>query len=142
MVEKTHAGEAHYHAVIVAGFDDVIVSDRAAGFSDISYAALGCSFNVITEGEECIAAECNALDCCKVCFLFFFGEGFGSFGEVFLPFAVCEHVVAFIRNINVDCVVSVRSADSIKEGKVKNLFVLSEMPDISFVAGKACAMDS
>ena len=54
MVEQSHSCECHGDAVLVACHDDVIVTDRAAGFSDILNAALVGTLNVVTEWEECI----------------------------------------------------------------------------------------
>ena len=40
MVEQTHSGECHYHAVLVAALDNDIVTDRSAGLCNVGYAAL------------------------------------------------------------------------------------------------------
>ena len=56
MVEQTDTGKCHYHAVLIAGFNDLIISYRAAGLCYIFYTALICSVNVISKWEEGIRA--------------------------------------------------------------------------------------
>ena len=40
MMEKSHTGEAHNHAVFVTAVDYNVVTDRAARLCNIGYAAL------------------------------------------------------------------------------------------------------
>ena len=54
MVEQSHAGERHDHAVAVGGFDDLIVPDGAARLGNVGNAALVRSLNVVPEREECV----------------------------------------------------------------------------------------
>ena len=56
MVEQTDACKCHCDAVFVAGFDDMVITYRASCLGDILYAALVCTLDVITEGEEGIRA--------------------------------------------------------------------------------------
>ena len=56
MVEKAHSGERHYHVVFVAAVDDSVVTNGAAGFGDIFYAALFGALDVVAEGEESVGA--------------------------------------------------------------------------------------
>ncbi len=60
MMEKTDTGEAHDHIMAVAGFDDVVISDAAAGLRYIFNAAAESSFDVVTEGEEGVGAAMRA----------------------------------------------------------------------------------
>ena len=142
MVEKTHSGECHYHVIFVAAIDNCIVTDGAAGFCDIFYTAAFCSFNVVTEGEECIGTESNAFAGCKECFCFFVGKRFGLLGEVFLPVAVCTNVLFVFVDVTVDYVIAVGASEFRFERKVKNFFVLTEEPGICFGTCKAGAVDS
>ena len=142
VVEKSHSGHCHSHAVLVADLNNIIVTNGAAGLCDIGNAALLSSFDVITEGEECIASESNAGNGSKVSLLLSLGKRLGLLGEEGLPYAVCEYVLVFIRNIYVDSIVSVGTLYAVKEGKVKNLVVLTEMPDVSLVTCKTGAVDS
>ena len=42
-MEKSHSRERHYHTVLVAGINNVLVSDRAAGLSDVGNTASASS---------------------------------------------------------------------------------------------------
>ena len=54
VVEKSDSRECHCDAVLVAGVDNIIVTDRTAGLSYVFYTASVRSFNVVAEGEECV----------------------------------------------------------------------------------------
>ena len=56
MMKQPEPREVHGHAVLVGGFDDLVVTDGAAGLGDIFYTAFLCSFNVVAEGEEGVGA--------------------------------------------------------------------------------------
>ena len=56
-MEQTDAGECHYHVVLIAGFDHMIVTDGSARLCDIFYAALVCALDVVAEGEERIRSK-------------------------------------------------------------------------------------
>ena len=142
MMEMSHSGKAHRNAVFVAALDDEIVADRSAGLCDVGNARLLRALDVIAKGEEGIRAKCYAADCIEVCSLLLAGEGRGSFGKVLLPVAVSANVFFVLVDVSVDNVISVGSAESILEGKVKNLVVLTEEPCISLCACKTCAMDT
>ena len=57
MVEQTDAGEAHGDAVVVAGFDYVVISDGAARLGDVLDAGLEGALHVVAEGEEGVGAD-------------------------------------------------------------------------------------
>ena len=101
-----------------------------------------CSFDVIIEGEECVTCHGNSGNGCKVCLLFFTCEHLGLLCEESFPVAVSCYVLMVIGDINVDSVISVRSAYALTEGEVKNLFALAEEPVICLLACEACAVDS
>ena len=141
-MEQSHACKCHCHAESVAGFNDIIVTNGAAGFCNIAYAALCRTFNIITEGEEGIGAKRNTLDRGKICFLFFLCQRFRLFGEQCLPCAICQNVLIIIGNIDINGIISVGAAYGRQERQVEYLFMLSQMPDISFVACQSGAVNS
>ena len=49
-------GKGNCHIVLVRRFDHMIVTDGAAGFRHILYAAAVSPFDVVAEGEESVAA--------------------------------------------------------------------------------------
>ena len=142
MVEQTKSRKCHNKSALVAALDNKVVTDRSAGLRNVGNAAHCRTVDVIGEGEECIRADCNALDGCKVRLLLFNTEVLGSFLEVLLPVALGTYVLLVVVNITVDNVVSVWTLDIVSEGKVKYLVVLTEEPCVCLCACKACAVDS
>lgn len=59
MMEQADSCEAHCHIVLVASLDDMVIADRTARLCHIFHTALVCSFDVISEWEECIGAKCH-----------------------------------------------------------------------------------
>ena len=57
MMEQPETGKRHGNAVFIAGFNNIVVTDTAACLSDIFNAAALCTFDIIAEREECVAAE-------------------------------------------------------------------------------------
>ena len=51
-MEQTHARERHGDAVLVGGFDDVVVANRSTGLGNVSNARLACELDVVAEREE------------------------------------------------------------------------------------------
>ena len=54
VVEQSYTGERHCYTVLVAGVDNIVVTDRATGLCDIFNTASVRSFDIVTEGEECV----------------------------------------------------------------------------------------
>ena len=52
VMEQTDTGKCHYHAVLVAGINNLIISYGAAWLCHIFYTAFMCSVNVISKWEE------------------------------------------------------------------------------------------
>lgn len=77
MMEETDTGEAHHHAVSVAGIDDAVIPDRTAGLGNVGHAAAMSSFDVVTEGEEAIGSQGYARDTVEVGSFFLFAQRLG-----------------------------------------------------------------
>lgn len=54
VVEQSESGECHDHIVLVAGLDDIVVTDGAACFRYILNTALASSLDVVAEREESV----------------------------------------------------------------------------------------
>ena len=76
MVEQTHAGESHDHALLVALLDDQVIPDGAAGLSDVLDTGSEGTLDVVAEGEECITGQRNVPAGSQPCPLFFCGQEF------------------------------------------------------------------
>lgn len=142
MMEQAQAGHGHGDIVFIARFDDIVVADRAAGLGDVVDAAAMGPFNVVAKGEEGIAAQGYAVELGDPGFLFFPCERFRFFREQVLPDAVGQDVFVVIGDVDVDGVVTVRTADIVAERQVQDFRVLAEPPDIGLVAGQARAVDA
>ena len=112
MVEQSHAGEGHGHAVLIAALDDQIVADGAAGLGDVGNAGLLGALDVVAEGEEGIRTQSHTVDGVEIGSLLLTGEGSGLLGEVLLPVAVSGNVLLVLVDVTVDDVVAVGAAES------------------------------
>ena len=120
-MEQPYSGEAHHDSVLVAGVDDIVVTDRAAGLCDVVDAALVGAFNIVAEGEECVGTNGNAAVLVEPSAFGLAGEHFGLHLEIFLPFALRENVHIIVRNVDVDGVVAVGTLDAVNELETKHL---------------------
>ena len=88
MMEEADAGEGHGNAVLVACGDDMVVANRTAGLRHIAYATLVGTFDVVTKGEEGIAAQTNVGILVEPLTLLLIAEGLRTFCEELLPLAI------------------------------------------------------
>ena len=133
MVEESYAGEGHGDVVLVAGGNDMVVADTAASLRHIRYSTLVAPLNVVTEGEEGIAAEADAGVLCNPCSLLLARKDLGALGEELLPCTVSQHIVMVIADVDVDGVVTIGTTDARHEGQGHHLGVLAQPPDVSLL---------
>ena len=57
VVEEADVGESHSNAVAIAGLDDIVVPNGAAGLGDVGDAALMGALDVVPEGKKGVGAE-------------------------------------------------------------------------------------
>ena len=110
VVEQSHVSEGHGHIVFVAGLDDIVVTDAAAGLCDVLHATLVGALDVVAEGEECVGTEGYASVLRNPFFLLFHGRRSGLLVHVLLACAVTQPVVVVFRDVDVDSVVAVGAA--------------------------------
>ena len=116
MMEKSYAGHGHGDAVFVACFNDVVVANGASGLGDVRYATLVCALNVVTKGEEGVAAQGHLLVLGYPCLFFISGERRRFGGEELLPNAVLQQIFVFVTDIQVNRVVAIGTANVFLEG--------------------------
>ena len=121
MVEQTHAGEGHDDAVLVALLDDQIVTDGAAGLSDVLDTGSNTALNGVSEGEESVAAQCHSIPGIQPCPLFFCGQRLGTDGEVVLPDTLSADILFVAVDVAVDDLVTAGAAQIGAEGQVQRL---------------------
>ena len=141
-MEQTHSRECHYHAVLIGALDYEVVADGSAGLCNILNAASVSALYIITEGEERVGTEGNAVDGCKVSLDLLVGKRLGLYGEVLLPVAVSTYVILVAVDVSVYNVISVGSAESVLKGQGKHLFMLTKEPGIRLLTCKTGAVDS
>ena len=125
VVEQSHSGKRHCHVVLIAAFDNNVVSYGAAWLCDVAYAGLLCAFNVVAEREECVGTQSDTGLGRQVLRSFFRCQRFRLFGEVILPDAFCTYVFFVLVDISVDDIVSGLTADVCSERQVQNLWLSS-----------------
>ena len=141
-MEKTNAIKAHYHVVLVCGFNNLIVADASAWLCYNCNAALSCSFDIVSEREECVATDGNVCVLVEPCAFFFACENFRLNFENVLPFAFCKNVFVFFTDVNVNCVVTVCAFDSVNELQSKDFRALSEPPVVGLLTCEACTVNA
>ena len=141
MVEQPDPRERHGHAVLVACLDDVVVTDRTAGFCDVLNAALVSALNVVAEREESVRTDGYVCILCDPLLLLFHGQYLRLNFEKCLPYAVSQYIIVLFGNVNVDGVVTDRTADVVNKLKSHDLRMLSEPPDVCLVSCKSGAVD-
>ena len=142
VVEQSHVSEGHGHIVFVAGLDDIVVTDAAAGLCDVLHATLVGALDVVAEGEESVGAQTYVGVLGNPFFLLSTGEDSRLLGEELLPCAFAQYIVVLFAEVDVDGVVAVGTADTRFERKVENLRALAQPPLIGLVAGETCAVDA
>ena len=109
-MEQAHAGEGHDDAVLVALFDDQIVTDGAAGLGDVLDAGSNAALDGVGEGEESIGAQGNSITGIQPCPLFFSSQRLGTDGEVVLPDALSADILFVAVDVAVNDVVAAGTA--------------------------------
>ena len=114
-MEQADAGECHCDIVLVAGLDDIVVTDRTAGLCNVSNNGLLCTLDVVTEREECVRSKTHIGILCKPCLLLLDGKYRRLYLEDALPLTLAEYVLILIADVNVDRIVTVSAADVVYE---------------------------
>ena len=141
MVEQSHAGEAHRHAVSVGSLDDIVIADASARFRNILDSALSCALDIVTEWEESVGTDRDSALSGDPRRFLLRSEDFGLDLENRLPGTLAQDIVMLIGNIYVDSVVSVWAADAVYKLKAEYFRMLAEIPGVSLGSCKTCAMD-
>ena len=116
-MEQPDAAEGHRDVVFIAGVDDLLVADGAAGLNDGGHAGAAGPLDVVAEGEERIRTEGHAGDLAEVGFLFLRGQGGGLLGEGLGPDVVADDILRRVADVNVDGVVAVGLRNIVPEGQ-------------------------
>ena len=80
-MEQPQAAEGHGDAVLVAGIDDLLVADGAAGLHDGGHAGAAGALDVVAEGEESVRTKANTGHLAEISLLFLGGQRLGLAGN-------------------------------------------------------------
>ena len=69
-MEQPDAAERHGNAVLIAGVNDLLVADRAAGLDNGGHAGAAGTLDVVAKGEEGIGTQADTGNMAQVLFLF------------------------------------------------------------------------
>ena len=93
----------------------MVVTYAAACLCNIFYAALVRTLNVVAEWEERVRTECDTRILGNPLLAFLTCQRLWTFREELLPYAILQHIFILVRNLNVDGVVTVGTADAFLE---------------------------
>ena len=141
-MEKTHTGKGHDDAILIALFDDQIVTDGAAGFGDILDTGSGGALDVVGEGEEGIGTQGNSVPGIQPSTLFLRGQRLRTSGEVVLPDAVGADILFVAVDVTVNDVVPIGAAQIVTEGQGQRLGMLPQEPGVGLGACQSGAVNA
>lgn len=141
MVEQAELREGHDHAVLVAGADDLLILNGTSGLNEVGDTALGSLVDGVTEGEEGIRGDGDALQGGHELVLLLLGEGGGHDIEHLLPLLLLDggEVALDVADAAVDAVLLL---DALLELHAHNLGVLAKVPGLDLAAGELDAINT
>ena len=142
MVEQSHAGEGHDDTVLVALFDDQVITDGAAGLGNVLDAGSHATLDGVGKGEECVGAQGYGITGIQPCTLFFGSQRLGTDGEVVLPDALGANVLFVAVDVAVDDVVTAGATQVGTERQIQGLGMLTQEPGVSLAACQTDTVDT
>ena len=133
-------GKGHSYIVLIGSFDNIVIADRAAGLSNIGYAALVGTLYIVAKWEEGIGAKGYAGNPLEIFLLFLTGQWLRLLSEDTLPVLGLQEILPLLRNIYINGIVTIRATNLSLEWQGKNLWMLAEMPYISLASCQAGAV--
>ena len=141
-MEQPQAAEGHGDAVLIAGVDDLLVADGAAGLHDGGHAGAAGALDVVTEGEEGVRAKANTGHLAEVSLLFLGGQRLGLAGEGLGPDVITNDILRGITDVNINGVVAVGLCHIIAEGQIQHLVHVAQLPVVGLLTGQTGAVDA
>ena len=128
MMEEANVSERHSNAILVASIDNIIVTDATACFCYVFNTTLVSTFDVVTEWEESIATNAYTLVQCNPSLLLLAGQWLRLLCEELLPNTILQYVFPLIRDVDIDGVITVCTANLLLERQVHHLRTLAQPP--------------
>ena len=120
----------------------MVVAYRTACLCDKLNTALMRALNIVAEWEESVAAQSHLGVLSYPLLLLFHGQHLWLLLEEHLPCAFCQYVLMVLRDIYVDGVVAVGTANLVNKRKVHHLWMLAQPPDVGLVACQTSTVDA
>ena len=141
-MEQPQAAEGHGDAVLVAGVDDLLVADGAAGLHDGGHAGAAGALDVVTEGEESVRTKANTGHLAEVGLLFLGGQRLRLAGEGLCPYVITDDILRGIADVNINGVVAVGLCHIVAEGQIQHLVHVAQLPVVGLLTGQTGAVDA
>ena len=120
----------------------MVVADAAARLSNVLHAGFSRPLNVVAKGEERVGADRHAGLRGDPSLLFLHTQHFGPDLKDILPDTVGQQILILVGGVDVDGVVAVGAADVIHKLQPQYLGMLTQIPVVGLLAGKAGAVDT
>ena len=141
-MEQPDAAERHGNAVLIAGVNNLLVADRAAGLDNGGHAGTAGTLDVVAKGEEGIGTQADTGNVAQVLFLFLRGQGCGLLGEGLGPDIVADDILGGVTDIHINGIVAVGLGDIVTEGQVQHLVHVAQLPIVGLLACQTGAVDA
>ena len=141
-MEQPDAAERHGNAVLIAGVNDLLVADRAAGLDNGSHAGAAGTLDVVAEGEESVRTKANTGHLAEVSLLFLGGQRLGLAGEGLGPDVIADDILRGIADVNINGVVAVGLCHIVTEGQVQHLIHVAQLPVVGLLTSQTGAVDA
>lgn len=116
-MEEANVSKRHSDAVLVAGINNMIVTDTTACFCYVFNTTLMSTLNIVAEWEESITTYRYTLVLGNPSLLLLAGQWLRLLCKELLPNAVLQYILPLIGDIDIDGIVAVGTTDLLLKGR-------------------------
>ena len=98
---------------------------RSSRLSNISNTTFMCTFNIICKREKRIRSQRNTCQLIQPCTLLFSCEYFRLFCKYIFPCTVSQYIHVLFSDVNINCIISLCTADRVFKRKIQYLRALA-----------------
>ena len=120
----------------------MVVTNTSTSLCYIFYTTLIRTLNVVAKWEESIRTECNTCVLSNPLLAFFTCQRLWTFCEELLPYTILQYIFILIRDVDIDCVISISTANILLKWEVYHLWTLAQPPFVSLATCQASTMDA
>lgn len=141
-MEEANVSKRHSDAVLVAGINNMIVTDTTACFCYVFNTTLMSTLNIVAEWEESITTYRYTLVLGNPSLLLLAGQWLRLLCKELLPNAVLQYILPLIGDIDIDGIVAVGTTDLLLKRQVHYLRTLAQPPLISLRTSQTGTVDT